>query len=239
MIKDGNYFVVQSFMIKDLKLSGNNMIIYAVVYGFCQTDGQYFNGSLSYLAEWANCSTKTVQRSLEELEKLGYINKKVVYKNNVRRCKYSCVPLEKIKAKKDSDKMTSPDKNPSGIDKVSCPVWTDCPSGMDKKSININKNINNYKINSPAEKSSGPKDSEKPSREEVENYCKRYNHRISVDDFIRYYDKKGWWKDWKRAIRKWESNRPDIIIHPDKNAFNNFQQNEYDFDELEKLITDN
>ena len=116
MIKDGNFFTVQSFMIKDLKLSGNNMIIYAVVYGFCQTDGQYFNGSLSYLAEWANCSIKTVQRSLDELEKLGYINKKVFFKNNIRRGKYSCVPLDEIKAKKDGDKMSIPDKNSSGMD---------------------------------------------------------------------------------------------------------------------------
>lgn len=100
MIKDENYFVVQSFMIKDLKLSGNNMIIYAIIYRSCQTDGQYFSEPLSYLAEWANCSTKTVQRSLDELEKLGYINKKVIYKNNIRRCKYSCVPLKEIKAKK-------------------------------------------------------------------------------------------------------------------------------------------
>lgn len=239
MIKDGNYFVVQSFMVKDLKLSGNNMIIYAVVYGFCQTDGQYFNGSLSYLAEWANCSIKTVQRSLEELEKLGYISKTVVYKNNIRRCKYSCVPLEEIKAKKDGDKMSISDKNSSGMVKVSCPARSNCPSGMVKMSININNNINNYKINSPADKSSGQKDSEKPSREEVEDYCKRYKHRISVDDFFKCYEKRGWWKDWKRAVRRWESNHPNRIAYYPDNPFNNYKQNEYNFDELEKLITDN
>lgn len=100
MIKDENYFVVQSFMIKDLKLSGNNMIIYAIIYNFCQTDGQYFNGSLSYLAEWANCSKPTVISSLNKLIELGYIIKKEFYKNKVKYCKYSCVPLEEIKAKK-------------------------------------------------------------------------------------------------------------------------------------------
>ncbi len=246
MIKDGNYFVVQSWMIKELKLSGNNMIIYAVIYGFCQTDGQYFNGSLSYLAEWANCSTKTVQRSLEELEKLGYINKKVVYRNNVRRCKYSCVALEEIKAKnkksdetkKDPDKVSGSDKNLSGMDKVSCPVWTDCLSGMDKMSINNINYINNNKINSPAGQRPDKNSVKKPSREEVENYCKRCKHRISVDDFYRYYDKHGWWKDWKRAVRKWEDSCPDRIC-PSKNEFNKFKQNDYDFDELEKLIVDN
>lgn len=94
---DGNYFLVQSFMIKDLKLSGNNMIIYAIIYRSCQTDGQYFSEPLSYLAEWANCSKQTVINSLNKLIELGYIIKTEFYKNNVKYCKYSCVPLEEIK----------------------------------------------------------------------------------------------------------------------------------------------
>lgn len=100
MIKDGNFFTVQSFMIKDLKLSGNNMIIYAIIYGYCQMEGQCFNESLSYLAEWANCSKPTVISSLKKLIELGYIIKREFYENNVKYCKYSCVPLDEIKAKK-------------------------------------------------------------------------------------------------------------------------------------------
>lgn len=99
MIKDGNYFVVQSFMIKDLKLSGNNMIIYAIIYRYCQMEGQYFNESLSYLAELANCSKPTVIKSLKKLIELGYIIKREFYENNVKHCKYLCVPLEEIKKK--------------------------------------------------------------------------------------------------------------------------------------------
>lgn len=100
MIKDRDYFVVQSFMIKDLKLSGNNMIIYAIIYRYCQIEGQYFNESLSYLAELANCSKPTVISSLKKLIELGYIVKREFYENNIKYCKYSCVPLEEIKAKK-------------------------------------------------------------------------------------------------------------------------------------------
>ena len=100
MIKDRDYFVIQSFMIKDLKLSGNNMIIYAIIYRYCQLEGQYFNESLSYLAELANCSKPTVISSLKKLIELGYIVKREFYENNIKYCKYSCVPLEEIKAKK-------------------------------------------------------------------------------------------------------------------------------------------
>lgn len=91
--------IVFGWMINKLKLKGLQKDLYALLYKYSM-EGQYFYESLSYLAEWANCSTKTVQRLLDELEKLGYINKKVICENNTRRCKYSCVPLEEIKAKK-------------------------------------------------------------------------------------------------------------------------------------------
>lgn len=96
---DSESVIVFGWMINKLELKGLKKDLYALIYKYSM-EGQYVNESLSYLAEWANCSTKTVQRSLDEFEKLGYINKKVIYKNNIRCCKYSCVPLKEIKAKK-------------------------------------------------------------------------------------------------------------------------------------------
>lgn len=96
---DSESAIVFGWMINKLKLKGLQKDLYALIYKYSM-EGQYFNESLLYLAEWANCNTKTVQRSLDELEKLGYINKKVIYENNIRHCKYSCIPLEEIRAKK-------------------------------------------------------------------------------------------------------------------------------------------
>lgn len=95
---DSESVIIFGWMVNKLKLKGLQKDLYALIYKYSM-EGQYFNESLSYMAEWANCSTKTVQRSLDKLEKLGYINKKVIYENNIRRCKYSCTPLEEIKAK--------------------------------------------------------------------------------------------------------------------------------------------
>ena len=50
-VQKDNYIVIQGWMIEDLKLKGNELIIYAIIYGFSQTEGQLFNGSLQYLAD--------------------------------------------------------------------------------------------------------------------------------------------------------------------------------------------
>lgn len=100
MIKRENFYITFGWMVTELKLSGITRDIYAIIYGFTQAEKQYYDGSLSYLAEWAFCSKPTVISSLKKLIELGYIIKREFYKNNVKYCKYSCVPLEEIKAKK-------------------------------------------------------------------------------------------------------------------------------------------
>ena len=42
-------------------------------------------------------------------------------------------------------------------------------------------------------------------------------------------------KDWKAAVRTWEKNR-DNKIQPKKNEFKNFQQSQYDWDEINKEL---
>ena len=39
-------------------------------------------------------------------------------------------------------------------------------------------------------------------------------------------------KDWKACVRTWERNRKDTT----KNAFNDFKQTDYDWDEIDKQI---
>ena len=36
MISDGTYITIQGWMRTDLKLSGNELIVYAIIYGFSQ-----------------------------------------------------------------------------------------------------------------------------------------------------------------------------------------------------------
>ena len=75
-VKDGTYVNIQSFMVNELHLSGNALIIYAVIYGFLQDGDSWFTGSRSYLAAWCQASKSTVSRNLETLCTDGLIERR-------------------------------------------------------------------------------------------------------------------------------------------------------------------
>lgn len=75
-VKDGTYVNIQSFMVNELHLSGNALIIYAVIYGFSQDGDSWFTGSRSYLAAWCQASKSTVSRNLEALCADGLIERR-------------------------------------------------------------------------------------------------------------------------------------------------------------------
>ena len=74
MIQPHNFFIIQSFMINDLKLKGSDLLIYAIIYGFSQGD-KYYNGSIKYLTEFTALSSSTVYESLNRLIDKGLIIK--------------------------------------------------------------------------------------------------------------------------------------------------------------------
>ena len=86
-VKDGNYYVVQSFMVKDLKLKGLEKDVYAIIYGFSQA-GQKFDGSLQYLADWTMSTKQGIIKVLKSLQEKDLINKEEEYKNSVKFVKY-------------------------------------------------------------------------------------------------------------------------------------------------------
>lgn len=82
-IKDDAYLVLQPFMIKDLKLKGNELIVYACIYSFSQADNKAFSGSLQYLADWTNSTKQGVLNCLKKLIEKGYIQKTIKGVNKV------------------------------------------------------------------------------------------------------------------------------------------------------------
>jgi predicted transcriptional regulator len=88
-ISRDNYITIQGFMITDLKLKGNELIIYAVIYGFSQAENQTFSGSLQYLADWLNGTRQGVQKSLKSLIEKGFVVKTDKIVNGVKFCEYS------------------------------------------------------------------------------------------------------------------------------------------------------
>ena len=89
MIKNENYITIQGWMINELGLKGNSLIIYATIYGFSQTNNCEFTGSANYLAEWCGCYRQTVMTTLNKLVADDLIIKSEEFRNNVNFCSYS------------------------------------------------------------------------------------------------------------------------------------------------------
>ena len=88
LLKPENYVVIQGWMITELDLKGNELLIYAIIYGFTQSENQVFSGSLQYLADWTNLSKRNVIERLKSLVDKGFIIKTEKLVNNVKSCEY-------------------------------------------------------------------------------------------------------------------------------------------------------
>lgn len=89
-ISDGNYYVVSGWMINKLNLSNTELMVFAIIYGFCQHDeveGNY-HGSLQYLADFTGTTKQTIIKVLKSLTAKKYIKKSESYQNNVKFCTY-------------------------------------------------------------------------------------------------------------------------------------------------------
>ena len=79
-VREDNYFAVQGWMVTELKLKGNALMLYAIIYGFSQTTNTAFTGSVDYLCEWlGGVSRPTVINTLDNLVKQGLLTKSRAY----------------------------------------------------------------------------------------------------------------------------------------------------------------
>lgn len=74
-VKDNNFIAIQGWMRTKLNLKGNELLIYALIYGFSQDGESRFKGSRKYIADWCGCSLNTVDRTLNSLVSKGLIAK--------------------------------------------------------------------------------------------------------------------------------------------------------------------
>lgn len=89
-MKNKNYITILGWMVNELSLSGNDLICYAVIYGFSQDDN-FWDGSQSYLSDWLGVSRRTVIDILKRLISNGLIVKQEYEVNNVKFCKYKAI----------------------------------------------------------------------------------------------------------------------------------------------------
>ncbi len=74
-VNNENYVNIQGWMINELNLKGNELIAYAIIYGFTQKEGQVFSGGASYIANWINSTRQTAINTIKSLEEKKLILK--------------------------------------------------------------------------------------------------------------------------------------------------------------------
>lgn len=87
-VNDDNFINIQGWMVSKLKLKGNELLIYAIIYGFTQDGESKFTGSLQYLADWTNSTKQGVMKVLKSLYEKGLIFKEERLVNGVKFCQY-------------------------------------------------------------------------------------------------------------------------------------------------------
>ena len=112
--KREKYICIQEFMVRDLGLKGNELIVYALIYGFSQDGEQFFSGSLSYIANWINASKSTAQSIIKSLLKKGLLVKKDNYINNVKFCEYATAVPEEMDSHERNENLNAVPKSGTG-----------------------------------------------------------------------------------------------------------------------------
>ena len=87
-LRENDYIAIFSPFVTKLGLSGNKLIIFSLIHGFCRDGEHEFKGSINYIREWTNTSRNTVITILKELVDLGLLEKRDYVVNGVKFCAY-------------------------------------------------------------------------------------------------------------------------------------------------------
>lgn len=198
MLKDKTFIVIQSWMRTELKLSGNRLTTYAIIYGYSQGENGVFSGSSQYIADWCGITKRSALNVLASLVDDGYIKKTDKTVNGVHLCDYSASPVVKKFHHPGEEISPVPDENFSPV-----PDEKTSPHNIDLDNIDINNKDNDIK----KQKRFIP-----PKTEDVKEYCEDNNFDIDPEAFVDHYSATGWMvgknkmKDWHAAVRTWVRN---------------------------------
>lgn len=195
-VRRENYICLHGWMLADLGLKGNELIIYACIYGFSQAESQVFSGSLQYLADWTNSTKQGVMKCLKSLVEKGYIVKTDKIINGVKFCEYHATELHGV------------------LNKVAQGMQQSCMGGIEQSlpntivsdkqedTIEINKDIYTQVIDHLNEKAGTKYRATTPKTQAV--IRARLAEGFTLDDFKAVIDKQcAAWRNtqWEKYLR--------------------------------------
>ena len=183
----GWFITIQQEMRDHLGLKGNELIVFAFINGYSQEgQGCYYGGLANLQRVCGIASRQTAIDILKSLMAKGYIVKSEQLFNGVKMISYSVSPI----IGQDVQKM---DKG--------------CPE-------NGHNNIGDININSLSLK--GSSRFQKPTIEEIRQYCLEKGYNVDAEQFFNFYESKGWvvgkspMKNWRAAVSTWNKREKEI-----------------------------
>lgn len=190
IIRSDNHVCLDGWMINELELSGSELIVFALIWGFTQDGNQWCTASQAYIARWANISTRGLRKILDKLESKGLLIKETNICSKGLECKYRAI--------RPSTEEQETDRNfvPVRSEQSSCQVGTMFPSDGNIVPIrseqssynniedNIENNIENNIFNQAAKRKS-----EAELKQDFEELWKLYPRKEGKKDAFNYYKK--------------------------------------------------
>ena len=183
----GWFITIQQEMRDHLGLKGNELIVFAFINGYSQEgQGCYYGGLANLQRVCGIASRQTAIDILKSLMAKGYIVKSEQLFNGVKMISYSVSPI----IGQDVQKM---DKG--------------CPE-------NGHNNIGDININSLSLK--GSSRFQKPTIEEIRQYCLEKGYNVDAEQFFNFYESKGWvvgkapMRNWRAAVSTWNKREKEV-----------------------------
>ena len=170
-----------------LDLDVYETIILAVIFGFSQDGESTFAGSLKYLCQKAKCSRRKVTMVLPRLVDMGLVIKIDKEVRGVHLCEYRVSPL----------------------------CMGGASDALGGGACHAHNNIDIENIDIPLSKKGKPR-FQKPTLEEISDYCINRGNLVDPEQFYNFYESKGWvvgkspMKDWRAAVRTWEKREKEV-----------------------------
>lgn len=203
-----SYFAILTADVRyDKTLKPLARLLYAEITALCNQEGYCWAGN-QYFADLYDVDKNTVSGWIGQLKTRGYINVQLEYKEGTKQIVKRYIRINGEGTNKIID--TSLQKDVYPINEI----------------IEVNSTVNNTNNN----KTNKGGRFTPPSVEQVMEYCNHRQNGINAQNFIDFYQSKGWkvgnskMKDWKASVRTWETNNK---IRNEQNADKRNSKSEY------------
>ena len=210
----GYYAIIPANVRYDQRLPANAKLLYGEITALSNEKGYCWAGN-DYFSVLYGVSKTSVSKWVSALRDSGYINVQVQYKEGTKQILHRYITLVKDPIE---EKLMTP------IRKVKDPIEEKLIDN--NTSNNTNNNTMNIGVVTPEKKVK--KLFVKPTLTEVIDYCNATQANIDPQDFMDFYESKGWMvgrnkmKCWKSCVRRWK--RQEVEQNREKHEKNMAKQ---------------